>query len=146
MARMTPKPVRSTRGFDDEIDERTFVGRGGVGPAFEDSTDCNGVQFSSNAHDERGYEDMRRLPSQRQIVYNKSGDGEYLGHSVVIKQPAMSERVKDQVFCSIGDRVGTMTSKSLLNHDIGEGDYGADGGLSDRTRSIPSVTRIKGEK
>lgn len=127
---------RSTRGFEEEVDERKFVGRKGFGPEFDDLIDSNGIIVSTNAHDERGYEDMRRMPEQ--VEYRTIRDpetDEWLGEQRVRTQPAMSTRVRDQVFGSIGNRVGTMTSKSQLDRSRGEGDYGNDGGLTDRART-----------
>lgn len=127
---------RSNRGFDAEVDERSFVGRGGTGPMFDDLIDSNGVTMSTNAHDERGYEHLPRMPER--IEYRTVRDpetDEYLGEQRVRTMPAMSTRVRDQVFGSIGNRVGTMTSKSQLDRSKGEGDYGEDGGLTERART-----------
>lgn len=127
---------RSNRGFDQEVDEREFVGRRGVGKMFDDLLDHNGAVMSTNAHDERGYEDLPRMPEQ--IEYRTVRDPEteeYLGEQRVRTMPAMSTRVRDQVYNSIGSSVGTMTSKSQLDRSKGEGDYGADDGLTNRART-----------
>lgn len=130
---------RASRGFDAEVDDRQFVGRGGFAPMFNDITDDNDVATSTNAHDEREYEHMSRLPSQSQYRDVRSDDGEWLGSQVVKTDPPMSSRVRDQVFNSIGQRVGTMTSKSLLDTSRGVGDYGNDGGLSNHATSYPTT-------
>jgi hypothetical protein len=130
---------RSTRGFDDEVDERQFVNRSGVSSEFDNYTDDNGVTISSNAHDERGYEHMPSLPDQATYRSVRNLEGEWLGEQKITSDPPMSIRVKNQVFNSIGDRVGTMTSASLLKDDRGEGRHGADGGLQSRTEVRPAV-------
>lgn len=133
----------SPREFNDDIvDERQYVGRGGFGEMFNDCNPCadaTGVPYSTNAHAEGEYEDMRRLPNQVSYKTKLGPNGEYLGESKILSDPPMSSRVRDQVFNSIGDRVGTMTSASLLDRSRGEGDLGNDGGLFSRTRqrSLP---------
>lgn len=130
-------PIKSSRGFDDQVDERNYVGRSGLGSEFDDTADQNGVQISTNAHDERGYEHMPSLSDQTTYRSVRNEANEWLGEQRLVSDPPMSIRVKNQVFGSIGDRVGTMTSKSQLNHDRGEGDYGNDGGLTSRTTLRP---------
>lgn len=135
-----PRQVsRSTRGFDDEVDEREFINRSGVASEFDDYTDSNGVTISTNAHDERGYEHMPSLPDQTTYRSMRNENNDWLGEQRITSDPPMSIRVKNQVFNSIGDRVGTMTSASLLNKDRGEGRHGADGGLVDRAHTRPAV-------
>lgn len=129
---------RSTRGFDDTVDEREFVNRKGVSNMFEEITDANNVTMATNAHDERGYEDMRRLPDQTCYRTIEDETGRYLGQQEYKTDPPMSSRVRNQVLNSIGARVGTMTSHSLLDRSRGEGQCGADGGLEDRSHSYPN--------
>lgn len=127
------------RQFDDDTEDlRSYRGRSGFGPTFDTELDCNGVSIDTNAHDERGYEDMRRLPDQRTRVENYDADGRYVDTKTVLSDPPMSVRVKNQVLNSIASRVGTMTSDSLLDRSRGVGHEGADGGLSERTSWRPS--------
>jgi hypothetical protein len=133
---------RASKGFDETVDERQFVNRKGISTMFEEITDCNGVTMATNAHDERGYEDMRRLPEQTCYRTIKDETGAYLGTQEYKTDPPMSSRVRSQVFNSIGARVGTMTSDSLLDRSRGEGQRGADGGLEDRSTSYPNPPTV----
>lgn len=127
------------RRFDDDTtDLRQFVGRGGFGPEFRNVSDRNDVRLPTNAHDERDYESMPRLPDQTSYVDRPYKDGMYVGMERVISDPPMSLRTKNQVFSSIGDRVGTMTSASQLDRSRGVGETGADGGLKSRAEVRPS--------
>lgn len=133
---------RASRGFDETVDEREFVNKRGISSMFEEITDQNGVTIASNAHDERGYEDMRRMPDQTCYRTIKDETGAYVGEQVYRTDPPMSSRVRNQVYDSIGSRVGTMTSHSLLDRSRGEGECGADGGLSSRSTSYPNPPEV----
>lgn len=127
------------RRFDDDTtDLRQFVGRGGFGSEFRETSDQNDVRLPTNAHDEREYESMPRLPDQTIWVEKPMVNNMYSGMERVISDPPMSVRTKNQVFSSIGDRVGTMTSASQLDRSRGVGELGSDGGLKSRAEVRPS--------
>ena len=105
---------------------------GGVAPMFQTQVDQSGVAISTNAHPEIEYEHMRRMPTQREGRWQPSDDGMGERYVSEVRQPPMSERVRDQVFSSIGERTGTMSSASQLDRSRGCGQPGADGGLLNR--------------
>lgn len=127
------------RRFDDEeLDARDYIGRSGFGPDFRDIIDRNEVNYEVNSRDERDWEDLKRLPNQTSWVDKPSPNGMYAGMQKVISDPPMSVRTKNQVFNSIGARVGTMTSASQLDRSRGVGEMGDDGGLQSRSEVRPS--------
>lgn len=81
---------------------------------------------------------MKRLPNQTSWIDRPSDNGMYVGMQKVLSDPPMSLRTKNQVFSSIGDRAGTMTSSSQLDRSRGVGEMGADGGLKSRAEVRPS--------
>ena len=123
-------PPAPTPGRIQDEKDYTPPKYGGRAPMFNECIDKNGVSLSTNAHPEIEYEHMNRMPTRRHGKWVRDGlNGHYESET---KNPPMSERVRDQVFGSIGDRVGTMTSSSQLSHQRGLGQPGADGGLMDR--------------
>lgn len=144
MGQMKIRQSPRNRQFDDDTEDlRSYIGSGGVGPMFDDITDMNGVTMSSNAHDERCYEDMRRMPDQRTYISEYGDDGSYAGTRKILSDPPMSLRVKNQVFSSIGCSAGTMTSASLFDDGKGDGLMGADGGVQGRAQIRPSDLYLK---
>lgn len=105
---------------------------GGCAPMFQEHPQQSGADISTNAHPEIEYEHLRRMPTQREGRWESDRPGQPERYVSEVRQPPMSERVRDQVFSSLGERIGTMSSASQLDRSRGCGQTGADGGLLNR--------------
>lgn len=76
-------------------------------------TETDAPSFRTNAYPENEYEANRRLPTQR--VYD------YQTNEFSDRKDPLSDRVKNQVLSSLGERSGSMTFSSQLDRSRGVG-------------------------
>lgn len=98
-------------------------------PPDDDSSDLYNTDapFATNAHSAESYMKPGRLPVRD--CYGPLPNGDYGPYT---ESPPLHDRVRQQVFSSIGERAGTMSFASQLDRSRGVGTLGATGGVQER--------------